>query len=180
MLFSATAALMLSSVCSAAVLPREEKPASYSDNNSKFIIHSKAKGADNFDNSLGYMFNEYAYGGGYYATLHKEKSDAISGSLDNTSLNFGDEYTQGLILYEMSEQYPSSIAQIFSGQEGTAGMAVEDGLLKWNAPDGVPVSWFACENWALRWGPATAIFTKWENSTTTEGCVDVDLVVEYV
>jgi hypothetical protein len=88
------------------------------------------------------MFNEYAYGGGYYATLHKEKSDAISGSLDNTSLNFGDEYTQGLILYEMSEQYPSSIAQIFSGQEGTAGMAVEDGLLKWNAPDGVPVSWF--------------------------------------
>ena len=141
MLFSATAALMLSTVCSAAVLPREEKPASYSSD-SKFIIHSKAKGAENFDNSLGYMFAEYAYGGGYYATLHKEKSDAISGSLDNTSLNFGDEYTQGLILYEMSEQYPSSIAQIFSGQNGTAGMAVEEGLLKWNAPDGVPVSWF--------------------------------------
>jgi hypothetical protein len=38
----------------------------------------------------------------------------------------------------------------------------------------------ACENWALRWGPATAIFVKWENSTTTEGCVDVDLAVEYV
>jgi hypothetical protein len=128
MLFSATAALMLSTVCSAAVLPREEKPASYSENsNSKFIIHSKA---------------EYAYGGGYYATLHKDKADAISGSLDNTSVNFGDEYSQGLILYEMSEQYPSSIAQIFSGQEGTAGMAVEEGLLKWNAPDGVPVSWF--------------------------------------
>ena len=141
MLFSATAALMLSTVCSAAVLPREEKPASYSSD-SKLIIHSKAKGAENFDNSLGYMFAEYAYGGGYYATLHKEKSDAISGSLDNTSLNFGDEYTQGLILYEMSEQYPSSIAQIFSGQNGTAGMAVEEGLLKWNAPDGVPVSWF--------------------------------------
>ena len=98
MLFSATAALMLSTVCSAAVLPREEKPASYSSD-SKFIIHSKAKGAENFDNSLGYMFAEYAYGGGYYATLHKEKSDAITGSLDNTSLNFGDEYTQGLILY---------------------------------------------------------------------------------
>jgi len=138
MLFSATAALMLSSVCSAAVLPREDKPVS----SEKFIIHSKAKGAENFDNSLGYVFAEYAYGGGYYATLHKEKSDAISGSLDNTSLNFGDEYTQGLVLYQPTEQYPSSIAQIFSGQEGTAGMAVEDGLLKWNAPDGVPVSWF--------------------------------------
>jgi hypothetical protein len=143
MLFSATAALMLSSVCSAAVLPREEKPASYSDsNNNKFIIHSKAKGADNFDNSLGYMFNEYSYGGGYYATLHTAKSDAISGSLDGTSLNFGDEYKQGLVVYEPSEQYPNSIAQIFSGQEGTAGMAVEDGLLKWNSPDGVPTSWF--------------------------------------
>jgi hypothetical protein len=138
---TATAALMLSSICSAAVLPRDNstsEPAS----SQKFITHSKPKGVEKFDNSLGYLFAEYAYGGGYYATLHTDKSDAIAGSISDSALSFGDEYPQGFKLYELSEQYPSSIAQIFSGQAGTPGMAVEDGLLVWNSPDNVPVSWF--------------------------------------
>lgn len=135
---TAAAALMLSSVCSAAVLPRDDKPAE----SQKFITHSRPKGAEGFDNSLGYLFAEYSYGGGYSATLHTEKSDAISGSISNSALSFGDEYPQGFKLSELSEQYPNSLAQIMSGQDGTPGMAVEDGLLVWNSPDGVPVSWF--------------------------------------
>lgn len=143
MLFPATAALMLSSVCSAAVLPREDKPAE----SQKFITHSRPKGAESFDNSLGYLFAERSYAGGYSATLHTEKSDAIAGSISDSALNFGDEYPMGFKLYDLSEQYPNSLAQIFSGQEGTPGMAVDDGLLKWNSPDGVPVSWFGELMW---------------------------------
>lgn len=138
MFFSATAALMLSSVCSAAVLPREDKPA----DSQKFIAHSKPKGAEGFENSLGYLYASRSYAGGYDATLNTEKSDATVGSISDSALSFGDEYPMGFKLYDLSEQYPSSLAQIFSGQEGTPGMAVEDGLLKWNSPDGIPVSWF--------------------------------------
>src|ERR1700712_1343700 len=107
---TAAAALMLSSVCSAAVLPREDSSSKPAESQ-KFITHSKPKGADNFDNSLGYLFAEYAYGGGYYATLHTDKSDAIAGSISDSALSFGDEYPQGFKLSELSEQYPSSIAQ---------------------------------------------------------------------
>ena len=138
---TAAAALMLSSVCSAAVLPREDttsKPAK----SQKFITHSKPKGAESFDNSLGYLFAEYSYGGGYYATLHTAKSDAISGSISDSALSFGDEYPQGFVVSEPNEQYTNSIAQIFSGQDGTPGMAVEDGLLVWNSPSGTPITWF--------------------------------------
>jgi hypothetical protein len=138
---TAAAAIMLSSVCSATVLLRNDSSSEPAESQ-KFITHSKVKGAENFDNSLGYLFAEYAYGGGYYATLHTDKSDAIAGSISESALSFGDEYPQGFKLYELSEQYPSSIAQIFSGQAGTPGMAVEDGLLVWNSPDNVPVSWF--------------------------------------
>jgi len=141
MQFTAVAALMLSSVCSAAVLPRDDST-SKPDETQKFIIHAKPKGAENFDNSLGYLFAEYSYGGGYYATLHPAKSDAITGSISDSALSFGDEYPQGFKVYELSEQYPNTIAQIFSGQDGTSGMAVEDGLLVWNSPDGVPITWF--------------------------------------
>jgi len=138
---TAAAALMLSSVCSAAVLPREDttsKPAE----SQKFITHSKPKGVEGFDNSLGYLFAEYSYGGGYYATLHTAKSDAIAGSISDSALSFGDEYPQGFQVSELSEKFPNTLGQIYSGQDGTPGMAVEDGLLVWNSPDGVPTSWF--------------------------------------
>jgi hypothetical protein len=138
---TAAAAIMLSSVCSAAVLPRDNS-SSTPASSQKFITHSKLKGAENFDNSLGYLFAEYAYGGGYYATLHTDKSDAIAGSISDSALSFGDEYPQGFKLYEPSAQYPTSIVQIFSGQAGTPGMAVDGGLLVWNSPDNVPISWF--------------------------------------
>lgn len=137
---TAATALLLGSVCSAAVLPREDtacKPAE----SKKFITHSKLKGAEGFDNSLGYLFAEYSYPPGYYATLHTEKSDAIAGSISDSALSFGDE-SQGFQVYELSEKFPNSLAQIYSGQAGTPGMAVEDGLLVWNSPDGVPTSWF--------------------------------------
>lgn len=69
---------------------------------------------------------------------------------------------------------------MFSGQYGTKGMYIDGkGLLDWQSPDKVPVSWFACENWTLEWGPATALFYKWSNTTTSDGCKNVDLVVEY-
>lgn len=141
MQFTTAAALMLSSVCSAAVLPREE-PASYQPTESKkFITHARPKGAEGFENSLGYLYAEYSYPPGYYATLHTKKSDAIAGSISDSALSFGDEYPQGFKVSKPTEQYPSSIAQIYSGQDGTPGMAVEDGLLVWS-PDGVPTSWF--------------------------------------
>lgn len=148
MLFSA-AALMLSSVCSAAVLPRENTD-SKPEPSQKFIAHSKPKGAENFDNSLGYLFAEYSYGGGYSATLHTDKGDALPGVISDlndpkhASLDFPSEsFSKGFNLYDLSEQYPNSLAQIFSGQEGTPGMTIEDGLLKWTSPkDNVPISWF--------------------------------------
>lgn len=147
MLLSA-AALMLSSVCSALVVPRETN-SSEPQPSQNFIVHSRPQGSDSFDKSLGYLFAEYSYGGGYSATLHTAKSDAIAGVIsdvnnpENAALNFpSGDYSQGFKLSELSEQYPTSLAQIYSGQDGTPGMAIEDGLLKWNSPDGTPISWF--------------------------------------
>lgn len=148
MLFSA-AALMLSSVCSAAVLPRETT-SSEPVASKKFIAHSKPKGAENFDDSLGYLFNEYSYGGGYSATLHTDKADALPGVIsdvndpEHATLDFPNgDFDMGFKLYDLSEQYPNSLAQIFSGQDGTPGMTIEDGLLQWTSPnDNRPISWF--------------------------------------
>lgn len=139
---TAAAALMLSSMCSAAVLPREDTTCKPNEAQ-KFITHSKPKGADGFDDSLGYLFAEYSYGGGYSATLHSAKSDAITGAITDSALSFPNgDFPQGFKLSNLSEQYSNSLATIMSGQDGTPGMAVEDGLLVWNSPDGVPISWF--------------------------------------
>lgn len=131
------AAFMLSSVCSAAVLRRQ------SFEPQRFVVHSKPKGAECFDHSLGYLFAEYSYGGGYMATLHTGKSDAIQGYIINNALTFGDEYTQGFQLIELSDDAPNAIPQIMSGQDGTPFITVdENNLLGWHSPDGVAISWF--------------------------------------
>jgi len=160
MIFAATAALLLSSVCRAVVLPRQNSTVSYQNattpaNSSAsiqspdFILHSKPCGTSSFDGSFGYLHAEYAYPPGYYATLHTAKEDAITGYISdvhnssNSTLVFpgSSGFDQGFKLYPLSNQYPNSIAQIFSGQVGTPGMAIVDGLLKWEAPDQVPVYW---------------------------------------
>jgi hypothetical protein len=141
MLFSATAALLLSSVCSATVLPREDSN-SKSTESQKFITHSKPKGAEGFENSLGYLFDEYTYGAGYAVSLHTEKSDAVAGAIFNTALDFGNGDPKGFKMHDLSNKFPNSLPEIYSGQDGTPGIAVENGLLKWNSPDGVPISWF--------------------------------------
>lgn len=155
MLFATTAVLLLSSVCSAAVLSRQNSTASTQNTTSissqspNFIVHSKPCGASNFDGSFGYLHAEYSYPPGYSATLHTAKEDAITGYISdvndpsNSTLVFpgSSGFDQGFKLYPLSEQYPNSLAQIFSGQVGTTGMAIVDGLLKWEAPDEVPVYW---------------------------------------
>jgi hypothetical protein len=167
MIFAATTALLLSSVCSAVVLPRQSSTASYQnstvfDQNStanqdssasikspNFILHSKPCGTSSFDGSFGYVHAEYAYPPGYYATLHAVEEDAITGYISdimnssNSTLVFPGSggFDQGFRLYPLSDQYPNSLAQIFSGQVGTRGMAIVNGLLEWEAPDQVPVYW---------------------------------------
>lgn len=91
------------------------------------------------------MYAEYAYGPGYYATL-RSKEEAIVGHLtdttnpSNSSLVFGDEYPQGFVLYPLLSYANASIAQIYSGQDGTKGMLVnEGGLVDWATQR---VSWY--------------------------------------
>jgi len=78
------------------------------------------------------MYAEHAYGAGYYATL-RSKEEAIVGHLtdttnpSNSSLVFGDKYPQGFVLYPLLSYSNASIAQIYSGSEGTRGLYVSEG-----------------------------------------------------
>ncbi|KAI5211800.1 hypothetical protein E4T42_03553 [Aureobasidium subglaciale] len=149
-------------------------------NSDNFIIRARQL---NDSTTVGYMFAEYAYGAGYYATLRSSKSDAIVGHLtdttnpSNSTLAFGDgQYPQGFVLYPLLSYSNASIAQIFSGQQGTKGVYVnEGGIVDWASQR---VSWYACDQ-ALEWGPATAIWYRWMNVTTPRNCVDIQLIAEY-
>ncbi|KAH0293806.1 hypothetical protein M436DRAFT_71459 [Aureobasidium namibiae CBS 147.97] len=183
----------ISSVC-AAVLPRQMNTTAVANTTTStnttlpplsldsdpFII--RARQLNDSSVTLGYMYAEYAYGAGYYATL-RPKDEAIVGHLtdttnpSNSSLVFGDEYPQGFVLYPLLSYANSSIAQIYSGQEGTKGLLVnEGGIVDWATQR---VSWFAC-NQSLEYGPATAIWYRWMNVTTPRNCVDVLLIAEPV
>ncbi|KAI5199595.1 hypothetical protein E4T39_06165 [Aureobasidium subglaciale] len=149
-------------------------------NSDNFIIRARQL---NDSKTVGYMYAEYAYGAGYYATLRSNKSDAVVGHLtdttnpSNSTLVFGDgQYPQGFVLYPLSSYSNASIAQIFSGQQGTKGVYVnEGGIVDWASQR---VSWYAC-NQALEWGPATAIWYRWMNVTTPRNCVEIQLIAEY-
>lgn len=108
-----------------------------------FIV--RARQLNDSSVTLGYMYAEYAYGPGYYATL-RSKDEAIVGHLtdttnvSNSSLVFGDEYPQGFVLSPLLSYANSSIAMIYSGQEGSKQVYVnEGGILDWAAQR---VSWF--------------------------------------
>ncbi|KAI4732045.1 hypothetical protein E4T49_00286 [Aureobasidium sp. EXF-10728] len=146
-----------------------------------FII--RAQQLNDTSITLGYMYAEYAYPPGYYATLRSSKSDAIVGHLtdttnaSNSSLAFGTENPQGFVLNPLVSYSNASIAQIFSGQQGTKGVFVnEGGIVDWASQR---VSWYACDQ-ALEWGKATAIWYRWMNVTTPRNCVDIQLIAEFV
>jgi hypothetical protein len=91
------------------------------------------------------MHAEYAYPPGYYATL-RPKEEAIVGHLtdstnpSNSSLVFGEEYPQGFVLSALSSYQNASIAMIYSGQQGTKGVFVnEGGIVDWASQR---VSWY--------------------------------------
>lgn len=144
------------SAVSAAVLPRQANTTAISNTTTStnttlpplslesdpFIIRARQL---NDSVTLGYMYAEYAYGAGYYATL-RSKEEAIVGHLtdttnpSNSSLVFGDEYPQGFLLYPLLSYANASIAQIYSGQDGTKGMLVnEGGIVDWATER---VSWY--------------------------------------
>jgi hypothetical protein len=206
---AAAASLLFSSVNIAAVLA----PGSSYDQSSapvhsgNFIVHSKPTGASGFDASLGYLHAKGSYAPGWDATLDTSKSNAIPGYISdannpsNASLEFsgGGHYDMGLLLAARSDKWPNSRAKMRSGEHGTPGISVVDGLLQWQTSDGVEISWFgksqrimlairksaadlleACPDTLLEWGPATTLEYKWANTTTIQGCFDVDLVIEYV
>lgn len=206
---AAAASFLFGSVATAAVLASEgsydQSPAPV--HSGSFIVHSKPTGASGFDDSLGYLHAKGSYAPGWDATLDTTKSNAIPGYISdvnnpsNASLEFPQEgeYDMGLLLAARSEKWPTSRATMRSGEHGTPGMSIVDGLLQWQASDGVEISWFgkpqrvilvirksaadlleACPDTLLEWGPATTLEYKWANTTTTQGCFDVDLVVEYV
>lgn len=179
MLFSIATAATVIGAATAAAVPRAS---------GEFKVQHRCVGRTDFQDSLGYLYAEYAYPPGYYAALNTNPDIAITGYLSdptnpsNSSLIFpeGEGYYQGFVLYPLSQQYPNSIAQIFSGQTGTKGLYVDEaGLLQWQAPDGVPITWEGCPNTPLEYDAVTALKYRWSNTTTTAGCWDAELVVEY-
>jgi len=68
--FTASTALLLSTACSAAVVPRQDSASKSQD----FVVHSRPCPTTNgFDGSLGYLYAEYAYPPGYYAVRPKSE-----------------------------------------------------------------------------------------------------------
>jgi hypothetical protein len=153
----AITALASISAATAAVLPRQMNTTAISNtptstnttlpplslNSDNFII--RARQLNDSSINLGYMYAEYAYGPGYYATL-RPKEEAIVGHLtdttnpSNSSLVFGDEYPQGFVLSPLLSYANASIAMIYSGQEGTKGVFVnEGGIVDWASER---VSWY--------------------------------------
>jgi hypothetical protein len=131
----------------AVVLPRQintnTTPPPLSLDSDPFII--RARQLNDSSVTLGYMYAEYAYGPGYYATL-RPKEEAIVGHLtdttnpSNSSLVFGDQYPQGFVLNSLLSYSNASIAMIYSGQEGTRGLYVnEGGIVDWASQR---VSWY--------------------------------------
>ncbi|KAF2723899.1 hypothetical protein K431DRAFT_282591 [Polychaeton citri CBS 116435] len=179
MLFSVATAATLVSAAAAAAVPRAS---------GNFKVHARCVGRTDFQDSPGYLYAEYAYPPGYYAALDTNPDNGIVGytsdptNPSNSSLIFPESggYYQGFVLYPLTQQYPESIAQIFSGQTGTKGIYVdENGLVQWQAQDGVPIVWEACPNTPLEYGTATALKYRWSNTTTSSGCWDAELVAEY-
>ncbi|KAI4743211.1 hypothetical protein E4T50_06386 [Aureobasidium sp. EXF-12298] len=189
-----TSLVLSVSVVTAAVLPRQINSTGLSNttttnttlppvslDSDNFII--RAQQLNDTSITLGYMYAEYAYPPGYYATLRPSKSDAIVGHLtdttnaSNSSLVFGHENPQGFVLYPLVSYANASIAQIFSGQQGTKGVYVnEAGIVDWASQR---VSWYACDQ-ALEWGKATAVWYRWFNASTPRKCVDIQLIAEFV
>jgi hypothetical protein len=153
----AITALASISAATAAVLPRQMNTTAISNtttptnttlpplslDSDNFII--RARQLNDSSITLGYMYAEYAYGPGYYATL-RPKEEAIVGHLtdttnpSNSSLEFGDEYPQGFVLSPLLSYANASIAMIYSGQEGTKGVFVnEGGIVDWASER---VSWY--------------------------------------
>jgi hypothetical protein len=150
MYFSRAIAVLASiNAVAAAVLPRQVNTTTVSNTTTStnttlpplsldsdpFII--RARQLNDSSVTLGYMYAEYAYGPGYYATL-RPKEEAIVGHLtdttnpSNSSLVFGDEYPQGFVLNPLLSYSNASIAMIYSGQEGTKGVFVnEGGIVDW-------------------------------------------------
>ena len=150
MYFSRAIAVLASiNAVAAAVLPRQVNTTTVSNTTTSanttlpplsldsdpFVI--RARQLNDSSVTLGYMYAEYAYGPGYYATL-RPKEEAIVGHLtdttnpSNSSLVFGDEYPQGFVLNPLLSYSNASIAQIYSGQEGTKGLYVnEGGIVDW-------------------------------------------------
>ncbi|KAI4745799.1 hypothetical protein E4T50_03835 [Aureobasidium sp. EXF-12298] len=195
MYFSRAIAVLASiNAVAAAVLPRQVNTTTVSNTTTStnttlpplsldsdpFII--RARQLNDSSVTLGYMYAEYAYGPGYYATL-RPKEEAIVGHLtdttnpSNSSLVFGDEYPQGFVLNPLLSYSNASIAMIYSGQEGTKGVFVnEGGIVDWASQR---VSYYAC-NQSLEYGSATAIWYRWMNVTTPHNCVDILLIAEPV
>jgi hypothetical protein len=158
MYFSRAITVLVSlGAATAAVLPRQMNTTAISNtttstnttlpplslDSDSFII--RARQLNDSSVTLGYMHAEYAYPPGYYATL-RSKEEAIVGHLtdttnpSNSSLVFGDEYPQGFVLSPLSSYQNASIAMIFSGQQGTKGVFVnEGGIVDWASQR---VSWY--------------------------------------
>jgi hypothetical protein len=206
---AAVATFLFGSACSAAVLVRgvHFDGSSAAVQSGDFIVHSRHSNASGFDDSLGYLRAQGSYAPSWDAILDTSKSYANTCYLSdvnnarNASLEFlgGGDYEKGLLLTPRSEKWPNGHATMLSGQHGTPGMSIVDGLLQWQASDGVENSWFgksqlivsviyrsatdpleACPNTLLEYTTATTLKYKWANTTTTQGCFDVDMVIEYV
>jgi hypothetical protein len=206
---AAVATLLFGSACSAAVLVRADRydGSSAPVQSGDFIVHSRHSNASGFGDSLGYLRAQGSYAPGWDAILDTSKSEANTGYISdvnnawNASLEFsgGGDNEKGLLLTPRSEKWPNGRVTMLSGQHGTPGMSIVDGLLQWQASDGIEISWFgksqlivsviyrsatdlleACPDTPLEYTTATTLEYKWANTTTTQGCFDVDMVIEYI
>jgi hypothetical protein len=206
---TAFTAFLFGSACSAAVLVRGDHidGSSAAVQSGDFIVHSRHSDASGFGDSLGYLTAEYSYAPGWDVILDTSKSHADTcyisdiNNAKNASLEFsrGRDNEKGLLLTPRSEKWPNGRVTMLSGQHGTPGMSIVDGLFQWQASDGIEITWFgksqlivsaifwsvtdlleACPDTSLELFPATTLGYKWANTTTTQGCFDVDMVIEYI
>lgn len=135
-------AMMLSTSCYASILsPRDMEP-------QPFTVRSKLKGAENFDRSLGNLSIQYEYSGYYNTILSTDKSDGYAYFIDpkTTVLQTGYEGVNSLefnfVFDDLSERNSYGMPRATYANDGTPGVTDEDGMLNWNAPDGVKTTWF--------------------------------------
>ncbi|KAF2726097.1 hypothetical protein K431DRAFT_289966 [Polychaeton citri CBS 116435] len=179
-----------------------------SQSSPEFVIRSRPAGDCSFNNTLGYLHPTYISSTPYAGVLRQLRSDAVAGyftflpDAHSSSLVFPRDGINGSFYYgfyvnkDVTNQLVSLPVSTYGGQGVYADAAhriqiiPEPQVSFYGKPQQriLPVAATsadahrqkACSNWPLDGSIETAVFTKISNSSIPTGCVDIDLVVDYL